>query len=124
MPYELVDQHMIGHNLATGQDRLGDKVEVLEVENPRAFIAGRLIDAIEELDVANDKDFALHLAEQYITKLNRPDIEIGKLVHLYRGAIIDDIEDRLSSTCNNPRMSKCKSARTPYGSKIIPKRYC
>jgi len=61
---------MIGHNLATGQDRLGDKVEVMEVKI-RGFIAGRLIDAIEELDVANDKDFALHLAEQYITKINR-----------------------------------------------------
>ena len=94
-PYELVDQHIIGHNLATGQDRLGDKVEVMEVENPRAFIAGRLIDAIEELDVTNDKDFALHLAEQYLTKLNRPDNEIGKLVHLYRGAIIDDIEAQI-----------------------------
>ena len=94
-PYELVDQHIIGHNLATGQDRLGDKVEVMEVENPRAFIAGRLIDAIEELDVSNDKDFALHLAGQYIAKLNRPDKEIGKLVHLYRGAIIDDIEAQI-----------------------------
>jgi hypothetical protein len=72
-PYELVDQHMISHDLSTGQDRLGDKVEVMEVENPRAFLAGRLIDAVEELDAMNDKDFASILeSDPTVKKSIRP----------------------------------------------------
>jgi type III restriction enzyme len=112
-PFELVDQHMIGHNLATGQDRLGDKVDVMEIENPRAFIAGRLIDAVDELDAMHDKDLALHLADQYITKLNRSDEDIRKLVHLYRGAIVEDIEAQITEHLQQSTHFEVQVAKNP-----------
>jgi type III restriction enzyme len=96
-PFELVDQRLLAHDLASGKERLGDKVEVMEVENPRAFLAGRLIDAVEEFDVANDKDPALALVDSYLKQMNAPSDKLGRLVHLYRDPIIGDLCSQVES---------------------------
>jgi hypothetical protein len=41
-PFELVEQRVLTHGLASGEERVGEKLEVMEIDNPRAFLAGRL----------------------------------------------------------------------------------
>jgi len=96
-PFELVEQRVLTHELASGEERVGEKLEVMEVENPRAFLAGRLIDAIEELDVANDKEAALALVDSYISQIAKPDQDIKKIAHLYRDAIIKDLKGQVEA---------------------------
>jgi type III restriction enzyme len=91
-PFELVEQRVLTHELASGEERVGEKLEVMDVENPRAFLAGRLIDAIEELDVANDKEAVLALVDSYISQIAKPAQDMKKITHLYRDAIIKDLK--------------------------------
>jgi hypothetical protein len=56
----------LSHELASGQERIGEQLEVMEIENLRAFLAGRLIDAVEELDVASDKQAVLQIVDSYL----------------------------------------------------------
>ena len=96
-PFELVDQRVLSQELGSGQERMGERLEALEVENPRAFLAGRLIDAIDELDVANDKETALSLVDAYIAQINKPHKELKKIAHLYRDVIINDLKNQIES---------------------------
>jgi len=94
-PLELVDQKILSHDLATGRDRVGETVEVLDIDNPRAFLAGRVIDSIDELDVAHDKETVLTLVDRYLDRLGEPADRLGKIVHLYRDAIIGDLRNQI-----------------------------
>jgi len=96
-PFEVVDQRLLAHELASGKERLGEKVDVMEVENPRALLAARLIDEVEEFDVANDKDTALALVDSYLKQMNAPSDKLGQLVHLYRDSIIGDLCTQVES---------------------------
>jgi len=96
-PFELVEQRLLSHELASDKERIGEKMEIMETENPRAFLAGRLIDAVEELDVANDKETVLHIVDGYLAQLNKPADELGKIIHLYRDAIIKDLKGQIES---------------------------
>lgn len=97
-PFELVDQRLLAHDLATGKEHTGDKLDVMEIENPRAFLAGRLIDEeVEELDVANDKDAILNIVDLYLAKINIPADKLGKIVHLYRDVIVRDLKAQIES---------------------------
>ena len=96
-PFELVDQRVLTHELGFGRERIGERLEIMEVDNPRAFLAGRLIDAVDELDVANDKETALRLADDYLAQLNKSPEELGKIAHLYRDLIIKDLKKQVES---------------------------
>lgn len=100
-PLELVDQRMLSHDLATGHDRVGDTVEILDIDNPRAFLAGRVIDAIDELDVANDKETVLTLVARYLEQIDEPSDRLGRIVHLYRDAIVKDICNQIDGHLND-----------------------
>ena len=99
-PFELVEQRVLSHELASGQERVGERLEVMEIENPRAFLAGRLIDAVEELDVASDKQAVLQIVDSYLGQINKPADEIPKIIHLYRDAIIRDISGQIETHIN------------------------
>jgi type III restriction enzyme len=94
-PFELVSQKIIEHDLASGKERQTRDVDLLEVEHPVKFLAGRLIDEIDELAVENDKEVAIDLASKYIEKMNVDEADIKKVVHLYRKAIISDIQSQI-----------------------------
>lgn len=94
-PFELVDQRLLAHDLATGKEYTGDKLEIMEIENPKAFLAGRLIDEIEEIDAANDKDTILAIVNTYLTKMDVPEEKFGKIIHLYREVIIRDLKNQV-----------------------------
>jgi type III restriction enzyme len=87
---ELVEQKIRVSNLATGEQRTEGAVETWVVDDPRSFLAGRLLDEIDEFD-ATDKEFILKLVDDYIAALNRPQEELKHLIHLYRSAIVDDL---------------------------------
>lgn len=91
---ELVEQRIRVSNLATGEQRTEDAVETWVVDDPRSFLAGRLLDEIDEFD-STDKEFILKLVDDYITALNRPQEELRHLVHLYRSAIVDDMRTQV-----------------------------
>jgi type III restriction enzyme len=42
-PFELVEQRVLTHELASGAERIGEQLEVMEIDNPKAFLAGKLI---------------------------------------------------------------------------------
>lgn len=94
-PFELVDQRLLAHDLATGKEHTGDKLDVMEIENPKPFIAGRLIDDVEEIDAANDKDAVLAIVDAYLAKMNIPADKLGKIVHLYRDVIVRDMKSQV-----------------------------
>ncbi len=96
-PLSLVEQRILTHELATGKERMGDKVAVIGVENPRGMLAGMLIDAVEEMDVENDKQTALHLVDSYLAKLGKSGQELSKIVHLYRDAILKDLKNQVEN---------------------------
>ena len=100
-PFELVEQRMLHHELASGKEHIGDSVEVMEIDNPRAFLAGRLIDAVEELDVASDKAAVLAIVDGYLAQINKPAEELGKITHLYRDAIVGDIRSQIERHIND-----------------------
>lgn len=91
-PFELVDQHLQSYDLSTGEQRLGEKVEVMAIDEPRKFLAGRLLDAVDEWDVANDKEAALALVDSYIARIGREGEDLKRIVHLYRDVIIGDLK--------------------------------
>jgi len=94
-PFELVEQRVLTHELASGDERVGERLEVMDVENPRAFLAGRLIDAMEELDVANDKEAVLGLVDSYISQIGKSQEDMKKVAHLYRDAIVKDLKGQV-----------------------------
>jgi type III restriction enzyme len=96
-PFELVEQRVLAHELASGEERIGEQLEVMEIENPRAFLAGRLIDSIEELDVANDKNAVLALVDSYISQIDKSEDDLRKVAHLYRDAIIRDLKNQIEN---------------------------
>ncbi len=94
-PFELVDQRVLTQDLATGEEKEREKLEVLDIDNPKGFLAARVIDAIEELDVANDKEAVMALVEKYLTLMGTTKDEIGKIVHLYRDVIVKDLKNQI-----------------------------
>lgn len=122
-PFELVDQRILARELSSGKERLGEQVEVLEVENPRAFLAGQLIDAVDEIDVANDKEAVLAIVDKYLAQINKPVNEIGKLIHLYRKVIINDLKTQIEAniTANTQSQTYMKSGFVKFrdGTKSI-----
>ncbi len=94
-PFELVDQRILRHELASGEETIGETVEVIDVENPRAFLAGRLIDSVDEIDAQHDKDAILAIVDKYLAQISRPKGDLGKIVHLYRDAIVNDISRQI-----------------------------
>lgn len=90
-PFELVDQRILRHELASGEETLGDRVEVMDIDNPRAFLAGKLIDTVDEIDAQHDKDSILAIVDKYLAQIDKPQSDIGKIVHLYRDSIVNDI---------------------------------
>lgn len=96
-PFELVDQRLLAHDLATGKEHTGDKLDVMEIEHPKPFLAGRLIDEVEEIDAANDKEAVLAIVDAYLTKMNIPADKLGKIVHLYRDVIVRDLKSQVEA---------------------------
>jgi type III restriction enzyme len=94
-PFELVDQRVLTQDLATGEEKEREKLEVLEIDNPTGFLAARVIEAVEELDVANDKEAVMSLVEKYLELMRTPKDEIGKIAHLYRDVIVKDIKNQI-----------------------------
>lgn len=94
-PFELVEQRMLSRELASGKEHMGEQREVMEIDNPRAFLAGKLLDAVDELDATSDKTLALSLVDSYIKKMSLPDGELKKIIHLYRDSIIKDLRTQL-----------------------------
>ena len=89
---EMVEQKLQFANLATGAERRSDaNVEVIEVDNPRKFLAQRLLDEVDELD-AGDKEYLLKAVDEYLAALGKPEADLRKLVHLYRVPIIEDLK--------------------------------
>lgn len=105
-PFELVDQRLLARELASGIERVGEQVEVMGVENPRAFLAGQLIDAVDEIDAANDKDAVLAIVDKYLAQINKPAEELGKIVHLYRNAIIGDLKNQVEAHITDDTQAK------------------
>lgn len=93
---EMVEQRLQSANLATGEERREDAVEINEVANPRKFLAQRLLDEVEELDIT-DKEYVLKAVDDYIGALGKPDDELRKLVHLYRVPIVEDLKTQIRS---------------------------
>ena len=58
-----MEQKLRASNLATGQERTDETVEVLEIAEPRNFLAGRLLQELDELSFA-DKDFVLKAVDE------------------------------------------------------------
>ncbi|MDD2772659.1 MAG: DEAD/DEAH box helicase family protein [Elusimicrobiales bacterium] len=96
-PFELVDQRILARELSSGKERIGEQVAVMEVDNPRAFLAGQLIDAVDEIDVTNDKAAVLAIVDKYLAQINKPAGELGKIVHLYRETIIRDLKEQVEA---------------------------
>ena len=96
-PFELVDQRLLAHDLATGKEHTGDAVAVMEIDEPKPFLAGRLIDEVEEIDAANDKDAILAIVDAYLQKMGVKPEEFGRIVHLYRDIIVRDLRAQVES---------------------------
>lgn len=88
---------MILRPAATGKEYTGDRLEIIDVDNPKAFLAGRLLEEVEEIDAANDKDAVLTIVGTYLTKMGVPDEKLGKVIHLYRDVIIRDLKNQIES---------------------------
>ena len=91
---ELVEQKLRAANLATGQERTDEAVEVLEITDPKKFLAGRLLDELDELDFG-DRSFVTKAVDEYLAGLGKPEAELRKLVHLYRVSILEDLKTQI-----------------------------
>jgi type III restriction enzyme len=91
---ELVEQKLRATNLATGQERTDETVEVLEIAEPRKFLAGRLLQELDEIDFT-DSAFVLKAVDEYIAGLGKPEAELQKLVHLYRVPMLEDLKTQI-----------------------------
>ena len=112
-PLELVDQRILSRELASGVEREGEKMEVIEVDNPRGFLAARLIDAVDEFDVTSDKETALRLADSYIAAMKVAEENLGKIVHLYRDAIVEDMGKQVQAHLQEESEVKMYVRETP-----------
>ena len=119
-PFELVTQKIIEHDLASGTERQSQEVELLEVEEPVKFLAGRLIDEVDELAAENDKEVALDLAKKYIEKMNVDEKDLKKIVHLYRKAIINDLRNQIEANIHEENEVEVSVSKNPVR---FPKEY-
>jgi type III restriction enzyme len=125
-PFVLVDQHLVSTELQSGIAREGERVEVLAVDNPRGFLAGRVIDAIEEMDVPSDKEAVLGIVDSYLAKLEIPAEDLGKIVHLYRDTIVEDMKTQVEAhlrdeTKETPRVRSGFVRFRPYAKTVLAK---
>lgn len=125
-PFELVEQRVLTHDLATGSEHVGDKLDVIAISNPRAFLAARLIDAVEEMDAANDKETALQLVDAYLAAISKTTEELPRIVHLYRDAIVDDLRTQVeghiqSQTRVDIRIRRGFIQFRPYAKTVLQK---
>ncbi len=105
-PFSLVKQHLQTGVLPTGEVRQGEEVEVLAIDNPRGFLAGKLIDAIEELDAPGDKEVALRLVDEYMAGMGASAEDLPRLVHLYRDVIVEDLRGQVEAHLKEHTNSK------------------
>ncbi|MBF0353277.1 MAG: DEAD/DEAH box helicase family protein [SAR324 cluster bacterium] len=119
-PFELVTQKIIEHDLASGVERQRTEVELMAVDDPVKFIAGRLIDEIDELAAENDKDIALNLARLYLEKMNVNERDLKKVVHLYRKAIVNDLQNQIEANIHEENEIEVSISKNPVR---FPKEY-
>lgn len=94
-PFTLVDQNIRIGKLVTGEERDAGKADIIEIENPRGFLAGKIIEAIDELDAASNKVMVLSLVDDYLKQMKTPAEEIKKIIHLYRDPIVEDLSKQI-----------------------------
>jgi len=115
-----VTQKIIEHDLASGEERQNKEVELLEVDDPVKFIAGRLIDEVDELAAENDKEIVLDLAKKYLDKMNVDEKDIKKIVHLYRKAILNDLRNQIEANIHEENEVEVSISKNPVR---FPKEY-
>lgn len=125
-PFELVEQRVLTRELASGKEHVGEQLEVIAISNPRAFLAARLIDAVEEMDAANDKEMALQLVDAYLAAITKPADELPRVVHLYREAIVEDLRSQVeehirSQTRVDVRVRRGFIQFRPYAKTVLEK---
>lgn len=110
-PFALVEQRIRKADLSTGQEEVGERLEILDVENPRAFLAAKLIGAVEELDVPNDKETVLALVDGYLAQIDLPSEALKKIVHLYRDTIVRDLKTQVETHIHDETHAECRVRR-------------
>ena len=119
-PFELVTQKIIEHDLASGAERQSTEVELLEVDDPVKFLAGRLIDEVDELAAENDKEIVLDLSKKYLDKMNINEKYIKKVVHLYRKTIVNDLRNQIEANIHEENEIEVSVSKNPVR---FPKEY-
>lgn len=119
-PFELVTQKIIEHELASGVERQSTEVELLEVDDPVKFLAGRLIDEVDELAAENDKEIALDLSKKYLSKMNIDEKDVKKIVHLYRKTIVNDLRNQIEENIHEENEIEVSVSKNPVR---LPKEY-
>ncbi len=113
-PFELVEQRIIETDLSNGEERLGEVRDVAEVREPEKFLAGLLLESIDEWSPESDKNLALDLVRKYIALMNTPAENLGKIVYLYRQPIIRDIQKQVEEHLNEKNIVSVSVRKTPF----------
>jgi type III restriction enzyme len=93
--FALVEQRLRSADLKTGEQELGETVELQEVDEPVKYVAAHLLDEVEEFDAVEDKERILKLAHDYLAATGKSDEELKKLVHQYSFVMIRDLRDQV-----------------------------
>ena len=93
--FALVEQRLRSADLKTGEQELGETVELQEVDEPVKYLAAHLLDEVEEFDAVDDKQRILQLANDYLAATRKSGEELKKLVHQYSFVMIRDLRDQV-----------------------------
>jgi len=93
--FALVEQRMRSADLLSGQQETGDVLELEEIDKPVSYLAACLLDEVDELDGAEDKNRLLQMAGDYLEATGKKDEELRKLVHQYARVMAKDLASQV-----------------------------
>ncbi len=93
--FSAVEQRLRTADLMTGEQQTGEVLEAEEIDRPIAYLAGRLLDVIDEFGSTEDKTRVIKLATDYLGASGKSNEELQTLVHQYGNAMVQDLRQQI-----------------------------
>lgn len=95
--FALIEQRMRSADLKSGEQETGAVLTLEEIDRPVAYLAGLLLNEVEEFDATEDKQRVLQLASDYLAATVKSEEELRKLVHQYGHAMVKDLCEQVQA---------------------------
>lgn len=93
--FSLVEQHIRSADLKSGEQETGEAMTLEEIQEPVKYLAGLLLDEVDEFDATDDKERILKLSTDYLNATGKSEEDLKRLVHQYGHAMVKDLREQV-----------------------------